>query len=314
MTSAPAAIRLLALATMACWAALTVGMRGTLHGTGLDPWTFAMAVQLFAGAVLLVAAGLRALPTQPLRRWSTWVIGGLRVVTTCAFTAALLHASAAEISLLGAVNVLIATLGVFLVFRRVPRPVEAVGFALMLLGLVLLVGNLPGGWSNPALVLLLTSESSVVCAALLAERHPDNLGDRRARLALTGFVMLLSTAGLMAIWVAAAVLLPALPVGPGADRVTAAISSPVFWLAAFALGAALRGPGTYAAFTLTARIGTDGYLLSMAALPLATLACEAAAAALGVLPRPGLAPMNLLVMALIVGGGFWNIAMRLRRK
>jgi len=314
MTSAPAAIRLLALATMVGWAILTVAMRGTLRGTGLDPWTFAMAVQLFAGAVLLVAAGLRALPTQPLRRWSTWVIGGLRVVTTCAFTAALLHATAAEIALLGAVNVLIATLGVFLVFRRAPRPFEAVGFGLMLLGLILLAGNLPGGWGNPALLLLLTSETAVVSAALLAERHPDNLGDRRARLALTGFVMLLSTAGLMAVWIGAAFLLPDLPIGPSADRVAAALSSPVFWLAAIALGAALRGPATYAAFTLTAKIGTDGYLLSMAALPLATLACEAATAALGLLPWPGMAPINLLVMALIVGGGFWNIAMRLRRK
>ena len=44
------------------------------------------------------------------------------------------------------------------------------------------------GWSSPAIKFLLVSETAVVVSSLLTERHPDNLGDRRQRLAPAFFL------------------------------------------------------------------------------------------------------------------------------
>jgi drug/metabolite transporter (DMT)-like permease len=309
----PSAI-LLAGAVVVVWSLLVIGIRATLYNFGFEPWTLALAVQICGGAALLFAAGLRSLPLQPIRRWATWAIGGLRVITTCAFTTALLYASAGQVSVLTTINVLIAMLGVFLVFRRGRRPTEIPGILLMIGGLALLIGHLEGGWTNPAIRYVLFSETSVVIASLLAERHPDNLGDRRQRLALTGFVTLLSACGLLVVWVAAAALLTDAAIGPDIGTVKATLGSPWLWVMAFVLGALLRGPGTYGAFLLTARLGADGYMLGMAAMPPLVMLLEQIAASLGLVPAPKSALADLAVAAVVIAGGVWVVAARYRRR
>jgi drug/metabolite transporter (DMT)-like permease len=296
------------------WSLLVIGMRATLYGFGVEPWTLALAVQIWGGAALLLAAGLRSLPLEPIQRWATWAIGGLRVITTCAFTTALLHASAGQVSVLTTINVLIAMIGVFLVFRRGRRPAEIPGILLMIGGLALLISQLDGGWNNRAIQFVLLSETSVVCASLLAERHPDNLGDRRQRRALTGFVTLLSAVGLLIVWIAAAALLSGAAIGPDVEGVKATLASPWTWVMAFVLGALLRGPGTYGAFLLTARLGADGYMLAMAAMPPLVMTLEAIAAGLHLLPAPRSALADLGIAAIVILGGVWVVAARYRRR
>jgi hypothetical protein len=313
-SSSASTVVLLAAALLTGWAVLTVIVRASLHGFGFDPWIFAMVIQFFAGATLLTAAGFKALPTAPLRRPATWFIGLLRVVTTCGFSAALVHATAGQVTLLVAVNMLLASLGVGAVFGRWPRFREVPGFLLILGGLALLTTRLEGGWHNPAVLLILASESTVVVASLLTERHPDNLGDRRARLALTGFVTLLAAAGLMLVWTLAGTVLPGVIPGPSSGAVAASLGVPALWAIALGLGAVLRGPSTYAAFLLTARIGADGYMISMAALAPVTYGVEALVGATGLLPPPLMQAADLGIMAAIVGGGVWIMAMRTRRR
>ena len=77
---------LLAGAVVIAWTLLVVGMRAALYGFSFEPWTLALVVQIAGGAALLLAAGVRSLPLEPMRRWATWAIGGLRVITTCALT------------------------------------------------------------------------------------------------------------------------------------------------------------------------------------------------------------------------------------
>jgi drug/metabolite transporter (DMT)-like permease len=228
MTAASPAF-LLAVAMTVMWSVVTVLRRATLVEFGFDPWTMAMATMLAAGAALLIAAGIASLPLDPLRRWSTWVIGGIRVLTTCCFSAALLYGSATTITLLSSINVLVAALGVYAAFRRRPHPVEIPGFLLIGLGVGLLAGRLDGGWSSPAIRFLLVSETAVVVSSLLTEIHPDNLGDRRQRLALTGFVTLLSAGGLLALWTLFGILVPDLALGPDAGEVVRTLSSPWLW-------------------------------------------------------------------------------------
>ena len=302
----------LALGLVVVWSVLTVAIRATLNGFGFEPWSLALAVQVMGGAALLFAAGIRSLPLEPIRRWATWVIGGLRVLTTCAFTNALLHASAGQVSQLTTVNVLLATVGALLLFGRRRRARELPGFLVIALGLALLIARLDGGLANPAVAFILFSETSVALASLLAEKHPDNLGTRRQRLALTGFVTLLSALGLLLAW-AAIGLMPAMPAGPSAADVAATLASPWLWVMAFILGAMLRGPATYVAFDITARLGADGYMLGMSAMPLLVMALEPAAAAFGLLPPLHTTVADFAVAAVILAGGAWVIVARNRR-
>lgn len=303
---------LIALAMTAMWSVVTVLLRSVLFRFGFDPWTLAMATMLAAGATLLVAAGIRSLPLDPLRRWSTWAIGGIRVLTTCCFSAALLYGSATTITLLSAVNVLVAAIGVLVVFGRRPRAGEIPGFLLIAVGVALLATRLEGGWGSPAIKFLLVSETAVVVSSLLTETHPDNLGDRRQRLALTGFVTLLSASGLLVVWSVVGLALPEAPLGPNASDALASLASPWLWAAALVFGVFFRAPLTYLSFQITRLIGADGYMLSMVALPLTTLAIEILAGWGGLMPMPGLDPVTLGFSALIVAGGAWIILDRVR--
>ncbi len=303
----------LALGLVVAWSVLTVAMRATLNGFGFEPWSLALTIQVMGGAALLFAAGIRSLPLDPIRRWATWVIGGLRVLTTCCFTNALLHASAGQVSQLTTINVLLATAGALLLFGRRRRRAELPGFLVIACGLLLLISRLDGGWANPAVAFVLFSETSVVVASLLAEKHPDNLGTRRQRLALTGFVTLLSAAGLLLAWAVIGLAAPEIPIGPSAADVAATLSSPWLWLMAFALGALIRGPATYVAFDITARLGADGYMLGMSAMPLLVMALEPAVAAFGLLPPLHTTAADFAVAGLILAGGAWIIIARNRR-
>jgi drug/metabolite transporter (DMT)-like permease len=304
---------LIAMATMAGWSVVTVLVRATLLGFRFDPWTLAMALQLVAGATLLVAAGLGSLPLEPLKRWATWVIGGLRVITTCCFSAALLYGSATAITLVSTVNVPLAALGVLLVFGRRLKPRESPGFLLIALGIVLLASRLDGGFASPAIPLLLVSETCVVLASLLAERHPDNLGDRRQRLALAGFVTMLSAGGLLTLWGLLGFAFPEAALGPSSADVAATLLSPWLWAMALLLGALFRAPLTYMSFQITRMLGADGYMLTMAALPLATLVTEFLVSLTGLVPSPSHDPLDLGYSALIIFGGAWIILVRFRR-
>ena len=305
---------LIALVMTAMWSVVTVLLRSVLFRFGFDPWTLAMATMLAAGAALLVAAGIRSLPLDPLRRWSTWAIGGIRVLTTCCFSAALLYGSATTITLLSAINMLAAAIGVYAVYRRRPLVGEIPGFLLIAVGVVLLAAELEGGWSSPAIKFLLVSETAVVVSSLLTETHPDNLGDRRQRLALTGFVTVLSASGLLLVWSVIGLAFPEAPLGPNASDAFATLASPWLWVAALVFGVLFRAPLTYMSFQITRLIGADGYMLSMVALPLTTLAIEALAGWSEMLPMPSLDPVTLGYSALIVAGGAWIILVRVRAR
>jgi hypothetical protein len=153
-----------------------------------------------------------------------------------------------------------------------------------------------------------------VVSSVLSETHPDNLGDRRQRLALTGFVTLFSALGLLVVWGLLCLALPDLAIGPSAADAIATLSSPLLWATALVFGIVFRGPLTYMAFRIMGLIGADGYLLSMAALPLTTLLVEIVAGRLGLLPPPSLDPVTLGYSAVILSGSAWIILVRIRRR
>jgi len=290
------------------WGTLTVLTRASIAAFGFDPWALSFAVQFAAGLALLTTAGLQSLPIAPLFRPATWAIGVLRLTGAGAYAAALVHASATEVSLLGTLNILIAPPVLYFITRRGIRPAEAIGLLLVGVAIALVVFRLEGGIGNGAVPLLLFSETAVVLSSILSERHPDNVSGRRSRLALAGFVTLIASLLLLLAWVPITMVASAAGIGATLAR----LAEPSLWGIAFLFGLVLRGPATYAVFHLLQRAGTEGYLLSLAALPLATLIAEATAALLGILPPLSAALGDAALAGLVFAGGLWNIRARRR--
>ena len=172
---------------------------------------------------------------------------------------------------------------------RKPLAREWPGQGVILVGLALLAESLEGGWREPAIVLMILSELCVVASTLLGELHPLNhTDDPRQRAGLTG-IMLLASAFFM--------LLAALGLGlvvQWLPSVRAAVSANVTWLAnpslaldarlwvaAVLVGVVLRGPTMFLFLKAVRRVGTENYIAAMVAIPVLSLAFEAAAAALG---------------------------------
>jgi len=269
-TSIPTAFWVTAGAVLS-WAALIPVSRVVLLRLGLDPWAFSF-VQLCAGGVVLLALAGRGRPDlSSFRRPVTWVLGVLRVLSAGFFTAVVAEVSVAEAGILGAVNVPMVALAVWLFFARVPGIWELPGHLVILAAIGPLIGELDGGFRHPAVLLMLANEVCLVLATLLAERHPDNVSDRSgARLRFTGAVLLV-TAGLFL----------------GLRLLQGWSLESVWDWRVLALGAAvgvfLRAPSMVLSFWSIRRIGAHNYIGAASALPLIGMGLEQAAVGLGVI-------------------------------
>ena len=125
---------------------------------------------------------------------------------------------------------------------------------------------------------------------------------------------MLSASGLLIFWSVVGVAFPEAPLGPNASDAFATLTSPWLWVFALVFGVLFRAPLVYMSFQITRLIGADGYMLSMVALPLTTLAIEALAGWVELAPMPGLDPVTLGYSALIVAGGAWIILVRIRAR
>ena len=227
------------VAAVASWALLLACSRSAVVGLALDPWMFTF-LQLASGGVflLLVSAGAEV-GLAALKRVDTWLIGALRVGTGALFMAALVHVNVMQAGFLGAINIPMAMLGVYLMFDRRPVASEFWGHLLVIAGTLTIALGLEGGVANPAVVLMLLSEVCVVGASLLAERHPHMTAlALRTRLRLTG-VVLLVTATAFAAWRGLQARL-GLAGDDGAITLDA-LARPELWLAGLGLGIALCG-------------------------------------------------------------------------
>jgi drug/metabolite transporter (DMT)-like permease len=295
------------------WGVLIVVSRVLVAGYGLNPWVLAF-VQMAAGGVTMIAvAGRGPMPLAAMRRPQTWVYGVLRVTTAAALTAALVHASAAEISVMSSLFIPVSMLLAWVLLARRPSAGDGLGTLVVLGGIAGVAIGLPGGLAGPAAVLMAVSAAATALSTVVAERHPDNQGDDRAiRLRLTG-AALLATSALML--VAAAAIAGLHPQGLVAAQIPlAAVTDPTVWLAGLALGVALRGPSTYATFRAIRLVGSENYLMGAALLPVLNLATEGVAAALGLLPAPLLPPATLASGAVCVAGALAIAILRWRAR
>ena len=291
---------LVTLGAVLSWAALLAASRVLMLRLGLDPWAFSF-VQLCAGGVVLLAVGGSGrIGVSSLGRPATWMLGVLRVLSAASYTAVLAWLSVMEAGVLGAINVPLVAIAVWLAFGRRPARGEWLGQSVILATILPLVAGLDGGLWHPAVGLMLFNEVCLVAATLLAERHPDNISDQPGvRLRFTGAVLLVTAALFLAVRAAQ---------GETADGL---------WdwrllAAGAAVGVAFRAPSMVLSFWSIRLVGAQNYMASAALLPLLGMILEQAAFAAGLIDVSRFRVGTALLALGVVAGTLLVVAARIR--
>lgn len=297
---------LVTAAAICSWSALIAVSRVLLVRYGFDPWAYTFIQLCAGGGVLLLFGGRGRLSVQSFRRPSTWILGLLRVLSAALFTAVLVWVSAMEAGVLGAVNVPMVAVAVWVVFGRRPSRHEWIGHLVILGSIALLVLRLEGGITHPAVVLMLVNEVVLVASTLIAERHPDNTSAQPgARARFTGAVLLVTAGALLVLRV----------VEDGVDGVgalgTVAWNGPLI-LSAILVGVLLRGPSMYLTFWSIRLVGAQSYMAACTALPVIGMVLEETAFRVGLIDVSRFRPETLLFTAGVVAGTLLVVAARVR--
>lgn len=301
-----------AIAATIAWAVLLVATRVVLVRLGINAWGFTL-VQLLTGGLAMMLIGHRApIAWTSLLTPSIWAYGVLRVISAGSASAALIYVTVMQDTLLAAMNVPLAALVLIIVTRqRIPRR-QVMAHAVMLAGVAVMALSLPGGLLNPAVLLELVAECAVVASTLLIEHHPENRRDDvLSRCRFTGAVLMVTAAMFILAWALSGVLgirlgSNALAFGDPAQL----FASTELLLAGTLAGVLLRGPTMYLALLAVKLAGTQTYLATLALLPVACLAFEAACAVLGWLPWPILGWAEIAAGFLVIGGSLLLVRLR----
>lgn len=282
------------------WAALSVVSRILLLTLNLDPWPFSF-VQLCAGGLaLLVLSGRQFRNLSSLFRPTTWVLGALRVLSAALHTAVLVWVSVLEAGILGAINIPMTAIALWLIFGRHPARAGWLGHLLILAAITVLVWKLEIDNSRLAVGLMMLNAMCLVAIATLAERHPDNISDQPGvRLRFTGAVLLVTAALFLAVRFVQGGF------GDGATDWTLLIVGG-------AVGVALRAPSMVLSFWSIRLVGAQNYTASISLLPLFGMAFEQAAIAAGLLDVSRFQIGTLLLALGVVIGTLLVLATRLK--
>lgn len=305
--STPAGSPLLfTLGSFALWALLLVVSRVILVRYDVDPWSFAF-VQLIAAGIVLIALSTGGEPADwsSLLRIQTWVYGTLRVTTAAASTAALFHVTVTHAGMQGTSKVVFGVVGARLAFGRRPAGLEYGGHLVILAGIsVLIATRLDGGIRNPAVLLILVSDLTVVASSLVAEAHPDNNSDNpTVRLRFSGTVLLVTAA----LFLVFRVLQEGIAWRSGRFGIE---SGAAVWISGLVVGIALRGPAMHCSLKAIRLVGAEVYLMVAPSLLLAGLMFETIATSLGLIEPAGYGAIDIVLICVIAGGVGWVFSTR----
>ncbi|MEM7506192.1 MAG: hypothetical protein AAF415_05565 [Pseudomonadota bacterium] len=259
------------IAAILSWAALSVTSRVLLLNFDLDPWTFSF-LQLVAGGIALLAIGYRgARAKRSFTRASNWALGALRVLSASLYTAVLASISVLEAGTIGAINLPVIALLVFILSRTPPRGLALVGHAIIVVAVASMTARLEGDVRTAVLSLMGLNALCLAAMNLIAERHPENKSATLSGRAWFSGVVLAITA---AVFLAARII-------QGSD-ILGAFSWPLV-LSSIAVGILLRAPSMFLTFWAISVAGAQGYTAAIAFLPLFGMVLEQSAVTLGLL-------------------------------
>ena len=253
------------------WAILSVASRIILISFDIDPWMFSF-LQLVAGGVALLAIGLKgAGARRSFTRISTWMLGAFRVLSAALYTAVLAIISVLEAGTIGAINLPVIAVMVFLLSRTPPRGLAWVGHLIILVSVALMAMQLES--EVRAIVLGLMGLNALCLGAmnLIAEYHPENKSaSLSGRAWFSGVVLAITAAAFLVVRTI-----------QGGEIIGAFSWSLV--VCSFTVGVLLRAPSMFLTFWAISVAGAQGYTAAIAFLPLFGMMLEQTAVALGLL-------------------------------
>lgn len=272
------------------WALLSVVSRVLLVSFNFDPWMFSF-VQLVAGGIALLALGYRGAATRrSFGRASTWILGALRVLSAALYTAVLASISVLEAGTIGAINLPVVAILIFILNRTVPRGLAWVGHLAIIVAVVLMAMRLEYNIRMGVLGLMGLNAICLAAMNLIAEHHPENKSATLSgRAWFSGVVLAITAAVFLAVRTAQGV------------EVFGVFSWQLI-VASIAVGVCLRAPSMFLTFWAISVSGAQGYTAAIAFLPLFGMALEQSAVALGVLDTSRFS-FDFLYIALLALGG-----------
>ncbi|MEM1299736.1 MAG: hypothetical protein AAGH68_10690, partial [Pseudomonadota bacterium] len=223
-------------------------------------------------------------------RLSTWVLGALRVLSAALYTAVLGLISVLEAGTIGAINLSVVAVAVFVVSRKPPRGMAWIGHVVILVAVALMTMRLQSEERSVVLGLMGLNAICLAAMNLIAEHHPENTSATpTGRAWFSGVVLAITAAFFLAVRVA-----------QGGDLL-GGLSWPLI-LSSLAVGVLLRAPSMFLTFWAISVAGAEGYTAAIAFLPLFGMALEQTAIVLGVLDTSRF-QFELLYIALLALAG-----------
>lgn len=276
-------VLLLLVLTTVTWATLLVANRVALLQFHADAYAMTCWQLAFGGLALIILSPGRAIPWRQFSMPLNWFYGFLRVLTGVTWTAALIYISSPQSGILSQTGMPMAALAATFILRRPPHKSEWMGHIVLLIGAGWMAWHLPGGFSNPAVWLMLASEVTAISSSVVAEKHPHNqVTDSWAHLRFTGVLLLITSIMFLIfpplIGLVAPIDLPSLSLENFFGLPTL--------LSGLVIGALLRGPAMVLTLRSIKLAGIETYILATSFLPFVLLGIEAIAARFTTTPSP----------------------------
>lgn len=290
---------LLLVVNMLTWALLLVANRLALLQFHADAYAMTCWQLAFGGLALIVLSPGRKIPWRQFSLPLNWLYGFLRVLTGVSWTASLLYISSPQSGILSQSGMPLAALLAIFFLGRPPHKTEWIGHAFLLAGVLLMSWHLPGGFSNPAVWLMLASEIASISSSIVAEKHPDNqTNDGWAHLRFTGVLLLITSALFLVFPPLIGLVIPF-------DMPFLSLENFFGWptlISGFLIGVLFRGPAMVLTLRSIKLAGVETYFLAASSLTFILLGIETIAARFTNVPSPEPDGVFWVCVAFVTGG------------
>jgi len=269
---------------------------------GAHVTAFILTSTAISGAALVALAGPGRDGLAIMMSPASWLLGLLHIVMEGAYCFALLSLSPAETSLIVRLSVPVAMATSFLLLARRPGPAQIAGAAIVTLAVAIVVAGLDLSVQLAGVLACLSCAVTVTFRALASEAHPWNRAARtiKGKMQVTGLLVLvtalasLTAVGFAMALIAAGIMAP----NPIVPRPADFMHAPTLLLAAL-VGAAIFSVMNYLQFSAVVKIGTESLIIASALMPMATLALQQIAGAIGLI-KPHAVPLHLIAAMVLV--------------
>jgi hypothetical protein len=267
---------------------------------GAHAIVFVLYSLLISASALLIYTGLGRNAVAIMLHPASWVIGLGNIGVEAGYALLLSYVPPADGSLMIRFSIPLTLIIGALVFGRRPKPLVWVGAGIVGVVVGYLLAGVAPAIRLPVLACAVACAVSVVIRAFASEFHrwnraAANITDKMQVTGLvtlvTAFASLVTVGALMA--AVKAGLLPATPLLP---TPAALVHAPTILLSLF-VGGALFTAMTYLSFSSVLKIRSENFIATSAFMPLATLAVQTLAVAVGLITLP---PFNWALLPAIL--------------